>query len=157
MKPLWITIASFAGMAGVVTLAAIPQGDGWSQSHTERMRGKDAYYEVSESHGTVPPVNVRIQGEKEVWLQLGYTFTFRKGRELEEAAPLVEKRLPYLLDGLLTELPGWKHERLRTRAGKLELKRFLLSATQAHLFPGEEARVERIYVDPLLLQVVNVR
>lgn len=157
MKPLWITIASFAAMASVVTIAAIPGTDGWSESHTKRMRGRDAYYDVSETQGRLPAINVRIRDDQEVWLQIGFVFTFRKGRELEEAAPLVEERMPLLVDAMLMELPSWTYELLKTRAGKLELKRWLMKTTQTTLFARDEARVERIYVDPLLLQVVNVR
>lgn len=157
MKPLVAAIAALVATGGVLSVAMSPSGEGWSDSHTKRMRGKDAYYEVSESQGRVQPLNVRLNGSPEIYLQLGFVFTFRKGRELELAAPAIERRMPHLVDALLTALPEHRPEELRTRQGKLALKRWLLATTQRELFPEDEARVERIYLDPLFLQVTGAK
>ena len=156
MKMLLVTIASLLATGTFVALV-VPSGDGWSDEHTARMRGRNAYYEVSENRASVPVVNVRIRSDGEVWLQLGFTFTFRKGRELDEVEPQIEERMPFLRDALYTQLPERTFAELETRSGKLALKRWLLKTTQEQLFPKDAARVERIYLDPLYLQIVHVQ
>jgi len=156
MKMLLVTIASLLATGTFVALV-VPSGDGWSDEHTARMRGRNAYYETSENRGSVPAVNVRVRSDREVWLQLGFNFTFRKGRDIDEVALRIEERMPFLRDALFTHLPERTHADLETREGKLALKRWLLKTTQEQLFPDESARVERVYLDPLYLQIVHVQ
>ena len=155
MRLLAATIGTLVVTGGVFSLAGVSAKAGWSDTHTERMRGTDAYYETSESRGRVSPVNVRLAGSPEVFLQLGFVFAFRKGKELEAAAPLVEQRMPYLVDALLVKLTRWSADDLRTRQGKLRLKRWLRELAQAELFVDGQARVTKVYLDPFFLQVTG--
>lgn len=157
MKSFAAVVGALVVTGSVLSVAMRPTGAGWSDAHTERMRGADVYYEVSESQGRVQPLNIRLNGTPEVFLQLGFVFTFRKGRELESATPLLEERMPYLVDALLMVLPERNREELRTRRGKLALKRWLLDTTQQRLFPEGEARVEGVYLDPLFLQATGAK
>ena len=157
MKSLAAVVSALVVTGSALSVSMRPAGDGWSDTHTERMRGTEAYYEVSETQGKVRPLSIRLNGTPEIFLQLGFVFTFRKGRELEVAIPLLEARMPYLVDALLMVLPERDPAELRTGNGKLALKRWLLETTQRRLFPDGEARVERVFLDPLFLQATGAK
>jgi flagellar basal body-associated protein FliL len=157
MKSIAAAVSALVVTGGALSVAMRPAGHGWSDAHKERMRGTDAYYEVSETQGRVQPLSIRLNGTPEIFLQLGFVFTFRKGRELEVAIPLLEARMPYLVDALLMVLPERDPAELRTGNGKLALKRWLLETTQRRLFPDGEARVERVFLDPLFLQATGAK
>ncbi len=65
--------------------------------------------------------------------------------------------MPYLVDALLMALPERRPDELSSRQGKLAIKRWLLKTTQERLFSEGEARVERIYLDPLFLQPTGAK
>ena len=55
------------------------------------------------------------------------------------------------------ELPERRPDELSSRQGKVALKRWLLEVTQGRLFSEGEARVERVYLDPLFLQATGAK
>ena len=60
-----------------------------------------------------------------------------------------------LVDALLMRLARWTPDELRTREGKLRLKRWLRGVAQEQLFEGDEARITRIFLDPMFLQLTG--
>ncbi|MAG55198.1 MAG: hypothetical protein CMJ83_02800 [Planctomycetes bacterium] len=150
MKLALIITGLVLGLGAIAALSSGPAG--WSQQHTERMRGSDAYYEEEQVENHIGPVSLRLNGDPEIYPVLEYIFSYRAGKELEDPAGHIAGRKLHLTDAIHTRLPEFSAQDLDTRHGKLALKRRLLAMTQEQLFPREEARVERIWFEKVILQ-----
>lgn len=150
LAALVMGLAMAAGSVGV--LASLPQRAAWSTAHTERMRGTNAYYDARATGTFIGPLSLRLNGEPEVYLVIAYTFTWRRGYELRDPDDLIQANRSRLVDALLSRLPELSAKELGTRQGKLALKRFLSRVTQEQIFPQGEGRVQKIWLDRVLLQ-----
>jgi flagellar basal body-associated protein FliL len=159
MKGMVGAILGLLTLGTVVGLMAWPGTSTWSQSHTQRMRGRDAYYDRSESAISIDSVTVRLAGDEDVFLKLGYTCGVRRGRELTDGGieTLFALHNVHLRNALLIELSEFDVTGLETREGKLALKRWLKDLTQSIIFPKEEARIENVWIEPFFLQRVARR
>lgn len=161
MKALVIALVFTFGVLGVLGWLAKDRGPKWSEGHTERMRGNEAYYDQGASvQKPVEPVRARILSDDEkeaVFMVLDFDFSYRLGREVDEgdAEDLVEDRQARLRDALHVHLSDFTVAEFDTLPGKFRLKRKLRDIVQSSVFPEELARVDDVLFKQVLVQRVR--
>ena len=163
MKEAIISIILAGMVLGGVGFITSPRGakSGWSDDHSDRMKGRESYYGEDTQRGSGTgenePVQVRVLSEDAAtahYLQLEFDYEFRlgHGQDEDEVASLIEDRYGWLKDELLVSLSDEKASDLITGPGKYRLKRRLRKIVENTLFPEDEARVEDILFRSILVQ-----
>lgn len=154
MKLLLVIFGALGTSVGAVALMTpAASGPAWTDGHLARMRGRDVYYAEGEERFRTGPIQVQLRGRQPAMvLVLTITWTCRRGLETGDPAPLAERQKPRLLDALQIYFSDCTPDRFETAKERYRLKREVRDLIGRTVFPGQEARVERVWFEQLALQ-----